>query len=150
MNPPNESDQMTDAHPPAGVPEEDAPEFHLPPDHWPLPELSTFEAHPHPSANKYAEASHSEEFVNLRKTFRTFAFPTVATVLVWYFAYVLMSTYAVGIMKTPGLGGLNLGFWLSLVQFPTTWIATWFYVSYMSRKIDPIAVRIRAELEAQA
>jgi uncharacterized membrane protein (DUF485 family) len=140
---------VTDAHPPAGLPEEDAPEFHLPPDHWPLPELSTFEAHPHPSANKYADASHSDQFVKLRKTFRSFAFPTVAAVLLWYVAYVLMSTYAVGFMKTPGALGLNLGFWLSFAQFPTTWIATWFYVSYMTRKIDPIAVSIRADLESQ-
>jgi uncharacterized membrane protein (DUF485 family) len=141
---------MTDAHPPAGVPEEDAPEYHLPPDHWPLPELTTFESHPHPDSNRYVAARDSADYQRLRKSFTNFAFPIVITVLVWYFAYVLMSTYAVGIMKTPGWGGLNLGFWLSLVQFPTTWLATWFYVSYMSRKIDPIAVRIRTELEAQA
>jgi uncharacterized membrane protein (DUF485 family) len=140
---------VTDAHPPAGLPEEDAPEFHLPPDHWPLPELSTFEAHPHPSANRYVAARDSADYQRLRKSFTNFAFPIVITVLVWYFAYVLMSTYAVGIMKTPGWGGLNLGFWLSLAQFPTTWIATWLYVRHANKTLDPLAAKIRADLEAE-
>ncbi|MCG2804024.1 DUF485 domain-containing protein [Propionicimonas sp.] len=140
---------MTHSQSPDGPPDEDSPEFHLPPDHWPLPELSTFEAHPHPSANRYVAARDSEEYQKLRKSFTNFAFPIVITVLVWYFAYVLMSTYAVGIMKTPGWGGLNLGFWLSLAQFPTTWFATWLYVRHANNKLDPLAATIRAELEAE-
>jgi len=140
---------VTHSQSPDGPPDEDSPEFHLPPDHWPLPELSTFEAHPHPSANRYVAARDSEEYQKLRKSFTNFAFPIVITVLVWYFAYVLMSTYAVGIMKTPGWGGLNLGFWLSLAQFPTTWFATWLYVRHANNKLDPLAATIRAELEAE-
>jgi uncharacterized membrane protein (DUF485 family) len=140
---------VTHSHTPDGPPEEDSPEFHLPPDHWPLPELSTFEAHPHPTSNRYVTARDSADYQRLRKTFTNFAFPIVITVLVWYFAYVLMSTYAVGLMKTPGWGGLNLGFWLSLAQFPTTWIATWLYVRHANNKLDPLAAQIRAELEAE-
>jgi uncharacterized membrane protein (DUF485 family) len=140
---------VTHSQSPDGPPDEDSPEYHLPPDHWPLPELSTFETHPHPSANRYVAARDSEDYQKLRKSFTNFAFPIVITVLVWYFAYVLMSTYAVGIMKTPGWGGLNLGLWLSLAQFPTTWFATWLYVRHANDKLDPLAAKIRTELEAE-
>ncbi len=140
---------MTHSQSPDGPPDEDSPEFHLPPDHWPLPELSTFEAHPHPSANRYVAARDSEDYQKLRKSFTNFAFPIVIAVLGWYFIYVLMSTYAVEFMKTPGWGGLNLGLWLSLAQFPTTWFATWLYIRHANNKLDPLAATIRAELEAE-
>lgn len=139
---------MTDASIPPANPNQDQPESHLPPDHWPLPELTTFETHPHPESNRYVAARDSADYQRLRKTFMTFAFPIVIAVLVWYFAYVLMSIYAVDLMKTPGWGGLNLGFWLSLAQFPTTWIATWLYVRHANNKLDPLAAQIRAELES--
>jgi len=140
---------VTHSQPPEGPPDEDSPEFHLPPDHWPLPELSTTESHPHPSANRYVAMRDGEDFQKLRTTFRNFAFPTVVTVLVWYFAYVLLSIYAVPFMSAPAWGGLNVGLWLSLAQFPTTWLATWFYVRTADKKLDPMAENIRAKLEAE-
>ncbi len=140
---------MTHSHTPDGPPEQDAPEFHLPPDHWPLPELSTVEEHPQPSVNRYVETRDSADFQRLRKTFRNFAFPVVITVLVLYFVYVLLSTYAVGFMKIPAFAGLNLGFWLSFAMFPITWIATWMYVRHADQKLDPLAEQIRAQLESK-
>jgi uncharacterized membrane protein (DUF485 family) len=91
----------------------------------------------------------SEDFQKLRKTFRGFAFPTVIAVLVWYFAYVLLSSYATGFMSGPAWGGLNVGLWFSLAQFPTTWFATWLYVRTADKKLDPMAEDIRAKLEAE-
>lgn len=139
---------MSDVRPPV-VPEQDTPEFHLPPDHWPLPELTTAETHPHPSGDRYLNAQDGAEFGQLRKTFRNFAFPTVTAVLVVYFIYVLLSTYAHALMITAGPAGLNVGFWLSLLMFPITWIATWAYVRHANNKLDPLAARIRTELESE-
>ncbi len=140
---------MTNKPVPAGASETDAPEYHLPPDHWPLPELSTVEDHPHPPANRYVATRDSEEFQQLRSRFRGFAFPTVIAVLVWYLVFVLCSTYAEDFMSTPALGNLNVGMLIGLAQFPTTWFATWAYVRRMERKLDPIAKKIREDLETE-
>jgi uncharacterized membrane protein (DUF485 family) len=128
----------------------DDPEFHLPKDHWPLPELSHSEpAHPHPTAKSFADVKASAPYQKLRRSFITFAFPTVAAVLVWYFLYVLLSLYAVKFMATPAIGNLNVGMVIGLLQFPTTWFATWLYVRRASRVLDPMAASVRATIEAE-
>ncbi len=140
---------MTEIIPPGHTPEPADPEFHLPKDHWPLPELSTLEEHPHPSLNRYVATRDGDEFQRLRSLFRNFAFPTVAAVVVWYFIYVLASTYATGLMSTPVLGALNLGMIIGLAQFPTTWFATWLYLRHANNRLDPIAASLRSRLEGE-
>jgi len=146
---------VTHSNSPDGPLEEDSPEFHLPKDHWPLPELSNIEDHPHPDANHYLAMQNSDEYQKLRHAFRSFAFPTVIAVLVWYFLYVMLSVLAVpggpteALMTSPGWFGLNVGFWLSLAQFPTTWFATWLYIRVADNKLDPMAEDIRLELEGK-
>lgn len=138
---------MTDAR--TQLDTEDSPEFNLPKDHWPLPKLSTLESHPQPPANRYVEAAQSAEFTQLRRSFRGFAFPTVVAVLVWYLFYVLTSTYATDMMGAKAIGNVTVGMAIGLLQFPTTWFATWAYVRRMTKRIDPVAARIRSELEGQ-
>ena len=146
---------MTHSNSPDGPPEEDGPEYHLPKDHWPLPELSNIEEHPHPDANHYVTTQKADEYQKLRHTFRSFAFPTVTAILVWYFLYVVLSVLAApggpteAFMTSSGWFGLNVGFWLSLAQFPTTWIATWAYVRVADNKLDPMAEDIRIKLEGK-
>lgn len=126
-------------------------EFHLPEHHSPLPELSHVGGeHPHPDAALFLRVQSSPAFVRLRRTFRTFAFPTVAAVLVWYFLYVLLSTFAEELMSIRVIGNLNIGILFGLAQFPTTWFATWLYVWRADRVIDPLAAELRAEIEAEA
>lgn len=128
----------------------DDPELHLPKDHWPLPRLSQPEpTHPHPTAKSFAEVKASPAYQKLRRSFVTFAFPTVAAVLVWYFLYVLLSLFAVKFMSLPAIGNLNVGMVIGLAQFPTTWFATWLYVRRASRVLDPMAASVRATIEAE-
>lgn len=55
----------------------DDPEYHLPKDHWPLPELSHAEpSHPHPAAKSFTDVKASAAYQKLRRSFVTFAFPT--------------------------------------------------------------------------
>jgi uncharacterized membrane protein (DUF485 family) len=128
----------------------DDPELHLPKDHWPLPRLSQPEpTRPHPTAKTFADVKASPEYQKLRRSFVTFAFPTVAAVLVWYFLYVLLSLFAVKFMSLPAIGYLNVGMVIGLAQFPTTWFATWLYVRRASRVLDPMAASVRATIEAE-
>ncbi len=88
---------MPDAQPPH-LP--DDPEYHLPKEHWPLPELSNVGPEsPHPPATTFVDVQQSPEFQKLRSAFRGFAFPTVVAVLVWYFLYVGLSTFAEDFMS---------------------------------------------------
>ena len=95
----------------------------------------------------FKRAQHSPEFLDLKRTFRSFAFPMTAAFLLWYLLYVLLSTYAVELMSTPVIGYVNLGLLISLGQFVTTFLITWLYVRHANRSIDPKAEAIRAELE---
>lgn len=124
----------------------DEPEEHLPPHHAPLPQL--FDPHKKaiPTA-AFERAQASAEFAELKKRFRNFAFPMTAAFLIWYFAYVLMSVYARDLMATPILGNINLGTIFGLAQFVTTFLITWLYIRHMNNKVDPIATKIREELE---
>lgn len=126
------------------------PEFHLPKDHWPLPELSLTEPpHRHPDLVTFADVQRSAEYRKLRSSFTTFAFPTVAAVLAWYFLYVIGSVFAEGFMSIPAIGNLNIGMLIGLAQFPTTWFATWAYVRRADRVLDPMAAELRIKIEAE-
>ena len=128
----------------------DDPEYHLPKDHWPLPELSNVQTQTgHPAATTFVDVQQSAEFQKLRTSFRSFAFPTVAAVLVWYFLYVLLSIFAQGFMAQSAFGNLTLGMVIGLLQFPTTWFATWLYVRRADNVLDPMAAALRERIEAE-
>lgn len=135
---------------PSTSPTWDHTESHLPPDHWPLPEVSETAPLKHePTPEEFSAVAMSPEFAELRRRFKTFAFPMTAVFLIWYFAYVLLSVYAKNFMATPVLGNLNLGTILGLLQFVTTFLITWLYIRHASKNLDPIASKLRSELEAQ-
>lgn len=128
----------------------DDPEYHLPKDHWPLPELSNVATGvAHPPATTFVSVQQSAEFQKLRSSFRTFAFPTVVAVLVWYFLYVLLSIFAQDFMGQSAFGNLTLGMVIGLLQFPTTWFATWLYVRRAGDVLDPMAAALREKIEAE-
>lgn len=143
---------MTNPNAPQHPDVPDDPEAHLPPDHNPLPELSGGHQKARISQAAFQEVQASDEFEELRRTFRGFAFPMTAAFLVWYFAYVLASVYAKDFMSQPFLGmeNFNLGHFLGLMQFLTTFLITWLYLRHATTKVDPIATRIRERLEGAA
>ena len=87
------------------------------------------------------------EFRALRRRMRGFAFPMVAAFLLWYLAFVLLASYARDLMATPVLGVINLGLVIGLAQFVSTFALTAGYVRYARRHLDPLAEKIRTEVE---
>jgi uncharacterized membrane protein (DUF485 family) len=74
-----------------------------------------------------------------------------AVFLGWYFAYVLLSVYARDFMSAPFLGQyFNVGHFLGLLQFASTFLITGLYVRHANAKLDPIASSIRSKLEGEA
>ncbi len=99
-----------------------------------------------PTPAEFVAMQQSPEFQDLRRTFRGFTFPVMIASLVWYIFYVLLATFAPGFMGQPFLG-LNIGLWMGLLQFLTTFLITWVYVRWANKNIEPRAAHIRQEME---
>jgi uncharacterized membrane protein (DUF485 family) len=125
------------------------PERHLPAAHNPLPALDGDQPTPL-SASAFQEVQASAEFIELRSRFRRFAFPMTAAFLIWYFAYVLLSTYAESFMNIRVFGNVSLGILLGLLQFLTTFVITWVYIRHANKNLDPLATKLREKLEGGA
>ena len=50
-------------------------------------------------------------------------------------------------MATPVIGSVNVGLLFGLGQFVTTFVITMLYVRYANRRLDPLAEKIRTELD---
>ena len=98
---------------------------------------------------QYLEVQQSEEFVRLRRKLRNFIFPTTIAFFLWYALYVLLSAYARDFMSVKLFGNINIALVLGLLQFISTFVIAWYYARFASRKVDPLADRIAAELESR-
>ena len=99
------------------------------------------------SPEEYLAAQNSPEFAELRRRFRSFAFPMTVAFLAWYLLYVLLSTYAHEFMATEVFGNVSVGLLLGLAQFVTTFVITHLYVAHANKRTDPIADEMRERLE---
>ncbi|WP_159502040.1 DUF485 domain-containing protein [Microbacterium sp. 18062] len=95
----------------------------------------------------YIAVEESAPFQKLKRSQRSFVFPLAIAFLVWYFAYVLLSSFAVEFMSQRVWGDITVGLLLGLGQFVTTFAITMGYVSYANRRLDPQSRAIREELE---
>ncbi|MFD7290417.1 DUF485 domain-containing protein [Streptomyces sp. NPDC059863] len=103
-----------------------------------------------PTTAQYVEVQESAEFGELRRTYRSFAFPLTVAFIAWYLLYVLLSNYAGGFMGTKVFGNINVALVLGLAQFATTFLIAWFYARHASRELDPKADVIKSRMEADA
>ncbi|WP_055505716.1 DUF485 domain-containing protein [Nonomuraea pusilla] len=89
----------------------------------------------------------SSEFQELKRRFRRWTFPMTVAFLVWYLLYVVLSGWARGFMGIKLLGEINVGLILGLLQFVSTFLIAWAYARHAERKLDPIADKLRHEVE---
>ncbi|WP_152348501.1 DUF485 domain-containing protein [Brevibacterium sp. CFH 10365] len=90
------------------------------------------------------------EFKALKRKRFSVVIPLSIAFLVWYFLYVILSTYAHDFMSTKVAGEINVGLVFGLLQFVTTFAITMFYVSFANKKLDPPAEAIRERLQNEA
>ena len=104
---------------------------------------------PTPSAESpdWTEVQNSAEFTELRRRLRGFVFPMTVAFLAWYMLYVLLSSYAHDFMSTKVFGNINVALVLGLLQFVSTFAITGVYVRYANRRLDPLADKIRHDVE---
>ncbi|MEV5547920.1 DUF485 domain-containing protein [Streptomyces sp. NPDC052309] len=105
------------------------------------------EQHRLPSPEEFSEVQQSAEFGELRRSFRSFAFPLTIAFVAWYLLYVLLSNYAGGFMGTELFGNINVAFVFGLAQFVTTFLIAWWYSRHAAAKLDPKAEAIKSRME---
>ncbi len=98
---------------------------------------------PHPGGETgYIHVQEAAEFIELRHRFRRFVFPMTGLFLVWYFLYVLLSTYAPDFMSHKLAGNITTGLVLGLGQFVSTFAITMIYARWADRSFDPAAAEL--------
>jgi uncharacterized membrane protein (DUF485 family) len=100
-----------------------------------------------PTQEEFVQTQQSEEFGELRRSHRSFAFPLTVAFIVWYLLYVLLSNYAGDFMGTRLVGNLNVALALGLAQFVTTFLIAWWYARHAAAKLDPKAEAIKSRME---
>ncbi|PSL55431.1 uncharacterized membrane protein (DUF485 family) [Saccharothrix carnea] len=112
--------------------------------------MSTSEQHSPADAqgnHNWVDVQNTPDFRELRRRLRTFVFPMAGLFLAWYLLYVLLADYAHGFMSTKVFGNINVGLILGLLQFVSTFVITTLYVRHANKKLDPLAEKLRNELE---
>lgn len=100
-----------------------------------------------PASEALLDVQRSDEFADLRKRFRAFAFPMTLVFLGWYLLYVIASGWARDFMGQEVLGNINVAYIFGLLQFVSTFLIAWLYERYMNKNVDPLAERIRHGIE---
>ncbi|MGW0122757.1 DUF485 domain-containing protein [Streptomyces sp. NPDC003327] len=103
-----------------------------------------------PTTDEFVQVQESEEFGELRRTYRSFAFPLTIAFIAWYLLYVLLSNYAGGFMGTKVFGNINVALVLGLGQFATTFLIAWLYSRHAANRLDPKAEAIKSRMEGDA
>lgn len=96
-----------------------------------------------PTPEEFLAVSESEQFRELRGTFRKFAFPLSFAFLAWFLFYIVTATYAHDFVSTKLYGAINVGMVLGLAQFATTALVTWIYVHFADNTLDPATAALR-------
>jgi uncharacterized membrane protein (DUF485 family) len=87
----------------------------------------------------YAEIARSDDFAELRRRYRGFAFPWTVAFLAWYLLYVICASWATGFMNTKLFGNINVALVFGLLQFLSTFVIAYLYSRHARRRLDPTA-----------
>lgn len=116
----------------------------------PPPKGGTDTSPAQPTTQSFVQVHESAEFGELRRAYRSFAFPLTIAFIAWYLLFVLLSNYAGGFMGTKLFGNINVALVFGLAQFATTFLIAWLYSRHAATKLDPKAEAIKSRLEADA
>ena len=83
----------------------------------------------------------------LKRRFRSFAFPLTIAFLAWYFLYVILTAFARDFVNQPVIGNINVAFVLGLLQFVSTFVIAWLYERHSSSKLDAPSEALRDKVE---
>ncbi|MGW0821693.1 DUF485 domain-containing protein [Streptomyces sp. NPDC002845] len=82
----------------------------------------------------------------MRSAYRSFGVVATLVSVGGFLVYVLLSSFAAGVMNQPLVGHLTVGLALGLFQFLVMGVTIWLYVRHMRDRVDPAVRRLRAQL----
>ncbi len=82
----------------------------------------------------------------MRSAYRSFSTMATLVSVGGFLTYVLLSSFAAGLMNQALIGRLTIGLALGLGQFVLMGVTIWLYVRHMRRRVDPVTHRLRAQL----
>lgn len=98
----------------------------------------------------YVAMGRSPGFTRLRRKFVRSTSVIAALFLGWYGFYIAMSVYGRSVMDTRVVGNINVGLVLGVAQFVSTFLLCWVRARYCRVALDPLAERLRAEIEGRS
>ncbi|WP_259408148.1 DUF485 domain-containing protein [Streptomyces akebiae] len=103
---------------------------------------------PSPPARTSRQPIHAHpEFRSISAAYRRFGIAATVFSVGGFLSYVLLSSFAPGVMNQRLIGHLTLGLTLGLAQFAVMGVTALLYVRHMREKIDPVVRRLRSQLE---
>jgi uncharacterized membrane protein (DUF485 family) len=109
-------------------------------------EADRLPAHDHEVYNRMARES---DFVELRRSYGSFAFPATIAFMAWYLLYVICANWARDFMSIKVVGNINIALVWGLLQFVSTFTIAYFYARHAKRSLDPLASKLRDEFERE-
>ncbi|MEV7076680.1 DUF485 domain-containing protein [Streptomyces sp. NPDC093990] len=113
-----------------------------------------FEAGPgpsrRPSVSHRPSVSRQPAYQSLRRRHRRFGVRATAVAVGGFLLYVLLSSFAPGLMNTPASGHLTVGLALGLGQFALMGLIVWRYLVHMRTRVTPVVRGLRGLVRHQA
>jgi uncharacterized membrane protein (DUF485 family) len=69
--------------------------------------------------------------------------------MAWYLLYVVMSSWAAGLMGTKLVGNINVALVFGLLQFASTFWIAWLYARHAERELDPVASKLQHDYDEE-
>ena len=97
----------------------------------------------------YQRIADGADFIELRRRYRSFAFPATIAFMVWYITYVVCNNWARGFMDTKVVGNINIAVVFGLLQFLSTFVIAFLYSRHATKSLDPLATELREKFESE-
>jgi uncharacterized membrane protein (DUF485 family) len=96
----------------------------------------------------YVALGRDKRFDRLHKRFAYFSLIILSVFFGWYSLYVAMSAFGRDFMDLRLAGNINVGLIFGVLEFVSTFALAWSYARYARNSLDPLADRIRDEIDA--
>lgn len=100
-----------------------------------------------PCAERYLIAHRNTEFAATSDRWRKFIRRWSAVLLAWWLPVIVLGGFAPGFYRITVVGDVNVGMLVVLGTFALTLLTTIAYLRFADTSLDPLARRVRTELE---
>lgn len=97
----------------------------------------------------YQRIRASDEFVELRRSYRGFVIPMTVAFMAWYFLYVFMCMWAGDFMGQKVFGNINVALISGLLQFVSTFAIALLYSRHSDHVLDPLSDKLKHEFDTE-